>query len=289
MSFLIITGMSGAGKSQVVDTLEDIGYFCVDNVPPVMLGKFAEMTTASGGPMDNLALVIDARGRRLFETFVEELNNLRQRGISFRLVFLSASDDVLLNRYKESRRRHPLSVISGGSLKEAIRLEREMLKEAYQDADVIIDTSLTSIAQLKAQISASFGEDTGAGMLVRVLSFGFKYGVPVEADLVFDLRCLPNPFYVDELKAQTGLDKPVVDYVMQWPQAQQLLDKIIDLIDFLLPLYQEEGKSQLVIGLGCTGGRHRSVTFAEAIGAHILDRHQHTMTWHRDIGRQTAG
>ncbi|MDI9468641.1 MAG: RNase adapter RapZ [Bacillota bacterium] len=289
MSFLIITGMSGAGKSQVVDTLEDIGYFCVDNVPPVMLGKFAEMTTASGGPMDNLALVIDARGRRLFETFVEELNNLRQRGISFRLVFLSASDDVLLNRYKEGRRRHPLSVISGGSLKEAIRLEREMLKEAYQDADVIIDTSLTSIAQLKAQISASFGEDTGAGMLVRVLSFGFKYGVPVEADLVFDLRCLPNPFYVDELKAQTGLDKPVVDYVMQWPQAQQLLDKIIDLIDFLLPLYQEEGKSQLVIGLGCTGGRHRSVTFAEAIGAHILDRHQHTMTWHRDIGRQTAG
>ncbi|MDI9498889.1 MAG: RNase adapter RapZ [Bacillota bacterium] len=285
MSFLIITGMSGSGKSQVVHTLEDIGYFCVDNVPPAMLGKFAEMTTASGGPMDNLALVIDARGRRLFETFIEELNDLHQRGITFRLVFLNANDDVLLNRYKEGRRRHPLSEISGGSLKEAIRLEREMLTEAYHSADVVIDTSLTTIAQLKAQIAASFSEDTGAGMLVRVLSFGFKHGIPVEADLVFDLRCLPNPFYVDDLKEKTGLDQPVVDYVMQWPESRQLLEKLLDLIDFLIPLYQEEGKSQLVIGLGCTGGRHRSVAFAEAIGKHILERHQHTMTWHRDIAK----
>lgn len=285
MSFLIITGMSGSGKSQVVDTLEDIGYFCVDNVPPVMLGKFAEMTTASGGPMDNLALVIDARGRRLFETFIEELNDLHRRDIGFRLIFLNANDDVLLNRYKEGRRRHPLSVISGGSLEEAIRLEREMLTEAYHSADVIIDTSLTTISQLKAQIAASFSEDTGAGMLVRVLSFGFKHGIPVEADLVFDLRCLPNPFYVDELKEKTGLDQPVADYVMQWPQSLQLLDKLLELIDFLIPLYQEEGKSQLVIALGCTGGHHRSVAFAEAIGAHILERHQHTMTWHRDIAK----
>ena len=282
MSFLIITGMSGSGKSQVVDALEDIGYYCVDNVPPLMLSSFAELTLANGGPIENLALVVDARGQSMFATFAEELEALRSRDIDFRLIFLNANDDVLLKRYKEGRRRHPLSEYDGGSIESAIRRERGLLESALRQADLVIDSSLTTIGQLKSQITEIFSADTGGGMLVRILSFGYKYGLPSEADLVFDLRCLPNPFYVDALREHTGLDQQVKDYVMQWPQSRELLARLFDMLDFLLPLYTEEGKSQLVVAIGCTGGKHRSVTFAEAIGAHLQERFA-TVIQHRDV------
>lgn len=287
MEFIIVTGMSGAGKSKVIDALEDIGYFCVDNIPPHLLCKFADLHKISGGSIDKIAVVVDSRGRDMFRNFLSSLDELRKQDIRFRLLFLDADDTILLKRYKEGRRKHPLLDGSGIiTIEEAIRLERTLLASARQRADYVIDTSQMAVSQLKERTVNIFMEDASRAMLVHCMSFGFKNGLPSEADLVFDVRCLPNPFYVPELKEHTGLEKSVHDYVMQFAQSRQLLEKLMDLLDFLLPLYMEEGKSQLVVAIGCTGGKHRSVVFAQELSRHISQKNVHVIVNHRDKDKQ---
>lgn len=283
MELIVVTGMSGAGKSKAMDALEDIGFFCVDNIPPQMLSRFADLGEMSGGKINRVAVAVDARGREMFSDFISSLDALNQQHQPCRLLFLDASDTVLLHRYKEGRRRHPLLDETTSTLEDAVRLERELLRAARQRADYTIDTSNLSVAQLRETISETFLNDLGQAMLVQCMSFGFKNGLPGEADLVFDVRCLPNPFYDPELRPLSGLDAPIRDYVMQFPQSQELLKKLFDLIEFLVPLYQQEGKSRLVLAIGCTGGRHRSVVFAQALGEHLVEQGVRTAISHRDM------
>lgn len=283
MDFVIVTGMSGAGKSRAVDALEDIGFYCIDNMPPKLISKFAEICLQSDGKISRVAIVTDVRGGELFQGLFDELDHLRDQQFSYKLLFLDASDAVLMRRYKETRRRHPLLDVVHGSIENAVKSERLLLKPARERADYVIDTTHLSAAQLKERISNIFLDNIMTGMLINCTSFGFKYGPATEADLVFDVRCLPNPFYVDELKKQTGLDQPVRDYVMKWPQSVELMNKIVDLVDFLIPYYLDEGKSQLVIAFGCTGGKHRSVTFAEYLYQHLSEKGHKVTVNHRDI------
>ncbi len=283
MDFVIVTGMSGAGKSRAMDAFEDIGFYCVDNMPPKLISKFAEICMQSEGKISRVAIVTDVRGGEFFQGLFEELDILKSQNFQYRLMFLDASDGVLMRRYKETRRRHPLLDAVHGSIENAVKSERILLKPARERADYIIDTTHLSAAQLKERISNIFLDNAATGMLITCMSFGFKYGPPTEADLVFDVRCLPNPFYLDELKNQTGLDQPVRDYVMKWPQSVELMKKITDLIDFLLPYYLDEGKSQLTIAFGCTGGKHRSVTFAEHMYSHLSEFGNKVTVNHRDI------
>lgn len=283
MDFVIVTGMSGAGKSRAMDAFEDIGFYCVDNMPPKLISKFAEICMQSEGKISRVAIVTDVRGGELFQGLFEELDILKSQDFQYRLMFLDASDGVLMRRYKETRRRHPLLDAVHGSIENAVKSERILLKPARERADYIIDTTHLSAAQLKERISNIFLDNAATGMLITCMSFGFKYGPPTEADLVFDVRCLPNPFYIDDLKNQTGLDQPVRDYVMKWPQSAELMKKITDLIDFLLPYYLDEGKSQLTIAFGCTGGKHRSVTFAEYLYKHLSELGDKVTVNHRDI------
>ncbi len=283
MKFVIITGLSGAGKSRAIDALEDIGFYCVDNMPPSLIPKFAELCYQSEGKISRVAIVTDIRGGDFFVDLFSELDYMKSKNVEYKILFLDASDSVLITRYKETRRRHPLTDMFNGSMEEAIKAERRLLMPARERADYVIDTSLLTAQQLKQKIMGIFSKDSSEGMLVDCTSFGFKYGIPAEADLVFDVRCLPNPFYLENLKYKTGLDQEVQDYVMQFGQSVKLLEKLSDLIDFLLPLYQEEGKSHLVIAVGCTGGKHRSVTFAERIYKHLSDKGLRTTVNHRDI------
>ncbi len=282
MELIIVTGMSGAGKSKAVNALEDMGYFCVDNVPPQMLEKFAQLGQSSHGDAQRMAVVVDARGGDLFSDFAGALEQLRAGGYPLRLLFLDADDGVLLQRYKEGRRRHPLLERSALTIEDAIRQERELLAEARRQADFVIDTSFLSPAQLKERVAQTFLAAPAQGMMTQCISFGFKNGLPKEADLVFDVRCLPNPFYIPELREHTGLEAPVRDYVMKWPQSQELLRRLCGLLDFLMPLYIREGKSQLAIAVGCTGGRHRSVAFAQALGDHLAAQGLPVVVTHRD-------
>lgn len=283
MDFLIVTGLSGAGKSRAVDALEDIGFFCVDNLPPKLITRFAELAEQSDGKLSKVAVVTDVRGGDLFADFISELDILQTMKLHSKLLFLDCNDQVLMRRYKETRRRHPLIDNKDMSVEKAIKCERSLLMQARERADYIIDTTNLSAMQLKERISNIFLENISNSMLINCMSFGFKYGAPQEADLVFDVRCLPNPFYIDELKLKTGLDAPVSDYVMSWPQAVELLDRLIDLTDFLIPLYLSEGKSQLTIAFGCTGGKHRSVTFAEKLYKHLSEQGKRAAVNHRDI------
>ena len=289
MELIIVTGLSGAGKSKVVNTLEDLGYFCVDNVPPQMLEKFAQLGRTSQGNAQRMAMVVDSRGGEMFADFTGALRRLRKEGYPFRLLFLDADDEILLRRYKEGRRRHPLLERSALTIEDAIRQERDLLAQARQEADLVFDTSLTTPAQLRERVVETFLSTPAQGMTVQCISFGFKNGLPMEADLVFDVRCLPNPFYVPELKEHTGLEAPVRDYVMAAPQSRELLQRLFDLVDFLLPLYLQEGKSRLTIAVGCTGGRHRSVAFAQAIGEHLREGGAPVVITHRDKGRNNHG
>lgn len=289
MELIIVTGLSGAGKSRVINTLEDLGYFCVDNVPPQMLEKFAQLGRTSQGNAQRMAVVVDSRGGEMFADFSGALNRLRLEGYPLRLLFLDADDETLLRRYKEGRRRHPLLERSALTIEDAIRQERDLLAQARQEADFVFDTSLTTPAQLRERVVETFLSTPAQGMTVQCISFGFKNGLPMEADLVFDVRCLPNPFYVPELKEHTGLEAPVRDYVMAAPQSRELLQRLFDLVDFLLPLYLQEGKSRLTIAVGCTGGRHRSVAFAQAIGDHLREGGAPVVITHRDKGRNNHG
>ena len=285
MELIIVTGLSGAGKSRTVNALEDIGFFCVDNMPPKLISKFVEIGMQSKGEIERMAVVTDIRGGELFDGLFEELDLLRSKEFEYKLLFLTASDEVLIRRYKETRRKHPLVGTLCNSLEEAVKQERKIMSHARERADYILDTSLMSNAQLKERICKLFLDNIATGMMINCMSFGFKYGDPTYADLVFDVRCLPNPFYVDELKHKTGLNTEVKDYVMQSQDSTVLFDKIKDLIDFLLPLYLNEGKSQLTVAFGCTGGKHRSVTFAELLYQYLTDKGNTTSVNHRDINK----
>ncbi len=289
MELIIVTGLSGAGKSKVINALEDLGYFCVDNVPPQMLEKFAQLGRTSRGNAQRMAMVVDSRGGEMFADFTGALEQLRAGGYPFRLLFLDSDDETLLRRYKEGRRRHPLLERDALTIEDAITQERKLLEKARQQADVIFDTSLLTPAQLRERVVQTFLASPAQGMITQCISFGFKNGLPKEADLVFDVRCLPNPFYVPELREHTGLEAPVRDYVMAAPESRELLRRLFELVDFLLPLYQEEGKSQLTIATGCTGARHRSVAFAQALGEHLREQGIPAVITHRDKDRTNHG
>ncbi|MCL2884284.1 MAG: RNase adapter RapZ [Oscillospiraceae bacterium] len=283
--FIIVTGMSGAGKSRAIAVLEDIGYYCVDNMPPTLLPVFADLCRQSGDKLSRVALVMDARGGELFKDQLDALDDLMGKFRDYKILFLDCDDAELARRFKETRRGHPLAAQCGGSVPKAIERERELLKGVLSRADYRIDTSLLSPAQLKERLVQLFETARADVMAVQCLSFGFKYGYPAEADMVLDVRCLPNPYYVDKLKNQTGLDKEVRDYVLSGDETAGLVARMYALVDYLLPLYQKEGKSQFVIALGCTGGKHRSVTLAEELAAHIREQGYRAMVNHRDIGK----
>lgn len=284
MQFLIITGMSGAGKSLCVKYFEDIGFFCVDNLPPSLLPKFAEMCLQGQNKMEKIALIMDIRGGSMFLQLFPALDTLASYGISYKILFLEASDQVLVQRFKESRRMHPLS--PEGRISDGIAEERHILQAVKDKADYVIDTSNLSPRQLKQEILNLFVEGKPfSGLIISVTSFGFKYGVPIDCDLVFDLRFIPNPFYVEELKLLTGMDKAVSDYVMSFHESHVFLTKLVDMLDFLLPNYVKEGKNQLVIGIGCTGGKHRSVTIANKLFDILKAKNSSIVLEHRDIDK----
>ena len=282
MRFVIVTGISGAGKTSVLKFLEDINFFCVDNIPPALLPKFAELCYEQEGEIERVAMGIDIRGGKLFDTLFEVLSDLEAKGYEYEILFLDASDEVLIKRYKESRRSHPLS--KGGSIQEGIQKEREILQGVKVRATYIIDTSHLLTRQLKEQINRIFVENQSyENLMVTIRSFGFKYGIPTDSDLVFDVRFLPNPFYIQELKEMTGNDKPVSDYVMSFEESQVFLKKLVDMVEFLIPLYIKEGKNNLVISIGCTGGKHRSVTLANALYAALGQEKHMLLLQHHDI------
>ena len=285
MQFVIVTGLSGSGKSLAVNALEDIGFYCIDNMPPQLISKFAEISTQSDVKIDRVAIVADIRGGELFLSIADTIHELKEQGLDVKILFIDAADEVITKRYKETRRKHPLDEAARGSIQNAIETERDILHSVRANADYYIDTSFLSTSQLKEQINSIFLDNPDDSMLIKVMSFGFKYGSPNEADLLFDVRCLPNPFYIPELKHHTGQDREVSDYVMSFKQSEELLSKLKDLIDYLIPLYISEGKSQLVIAFGCTGGKHRSVTFAENMYEHILENHFKVRIAHRDISK----
>jgi UPF0042 nucleotide-binding protein len=283
MELIVVTGLSGAGKSAVVDVLEDIGFFCADNMPPKLIPTFAQLLENSKEKREKIAIVTDIRLGGSFKDLFKALEDLTGMNVHYKVLFVDASNDVLVKRYKETRRKHPLMDKFNGSINEAINNEREMLMPARQIANFIVDTSHTTTAQCKEMIAKLFLDNPQSSMRIRCISFGYKYGIPNDSDLVFDVRCLPNPFYIKELRNLTGLNERIKEYVMKWPQAKNLVPKLLDLIDYLVPLYITEGKSQLVISVGCTGGHHRSVVFAELIHEHLSMNGYLLSVNHRDI------
>lgn len=278
--FVIITGLSGAGKSEAMRSLEDIGYFCVDNLPPALIPKFAELCVQSGGKPAKIGLVCDVRGGEFFDNLFLALGELEEAGFFYEILFLEASDEVLVRRYKESRRRHPLGDEAG--ILDGITKERARLNELRGSAHHVIDTSNLTPRELREEITALFADKKQSRLSVHVVSFGFKRGLPLDADLVFDVRFLPNPHYVEALRPLDGRAPAVAEYVFKWPVTQRFLAKVQDLLDFLLPHYVNEGRGQLVIAIGCTGGQHRSVALAEYLGQEIASRGYRVRTIHRD-------
>ena len=283
MRFIIVTGLSGAGKSEATNALEDMGYFCVDNLPPKLIKKFAEVCKQSKGSIDKVALVMDIRGGIFFDDLFESLSELSREQFQYEILFLDTSDEVLVKRFKEKRRSHPLA--PGGRVITGIELERQKLRDVKDKADVIIDTSKYAIKDLREEMARKFGdkEMPEKQMAITILSFGFKYGIPVDSDLVFDVRFIPNPFYIPELKPFSGNDEPVKNYVMEQTETQTFLEKANDMFEFLIPNYQKEGKRQLIISIGCTGGRHRSVAIANSIYETLRANNHDVYIEHRDI------
>ena len=282
MRFVVVTGMSGSGKRTAMKMLEDIGFYCVDNLPVPLIEKFMELVATPNGEISKVALGLDVRADQPFGDAQRVLDRLRENGYLFEILFLEASDSVLLKRYKETRRMHPLS--PAGRVEEGVHRERDILQGIKQKADYVIDTSNLLTRELKEEIDHIFvRNEEYNSLMVTILSFGFKYGIPADADLVYDVRFLPNPFYIDELKHKTGNDKEVQDYVMSFPEASVFLNKLTDMLDFLIPNYVKEGKHQLVIGIGCTGGKHRSVTLANELYAKMKDHGNYGVKlYHRD-------
>ncbi|MDZ7673415.1 MAG: RNase adapter RapZ [Halanaerobiales bacterium] len=281
MKFILITGMSGAGKSTTLNFFEDSGYFCVDNLPPALITKFAELCQHS--EMNKIAVVCDIRGGKFFDDLNEKLNYLEENQINHEILFLEASDKILVDRYKETRRRHPLD--NEGRVLDAIREERKKLEQLRGKAHNIIDTSSISIKELKQKLKRDYinKDDNLETLTINIISFGFKYGIPLDADMVFDVRFLANPYYVDSLKDLTGKDDKVKDYILKWPITKRFYTKFFDLIEFLIPEYEKEGKSHLSIAIGCTGGHHRSVTTAIKLKELLDSKGYKVMVDHRDI------
>ena len=288
MALVIITGLSGAGKSVAINALEDMGYYCVDNLPAKFLVSFADLYGMTENKEEKkIATVVDIRGKDTFGDFYQAMEELSRRKYPYHVMFLDCDTQVLIQRYKFTRRRHPLMEDSNLSMEDAIALEREWMKNIRVKSDYLIDTTTVKAAQLREKIMNILSDKPESdSMLIRTLSFGFKEGIASDADLVFDVRCLPNPYYIEELKNHTGLEDCVRDYIMSFPESREFLERIIDLVTFLLPLYRKEGKRELVVAFGCTGGRHRSVCFAQALAAHMAAKGQRVIVSHRELERE---
>lgn len=284
LKLIIISGLSGAGKTLAMRVFEDHGYFCVDNLPPALIPTFIELCSHSMKRISKIALVIDIRGGGFFDNLFESLKEITDLGYDYEILFLEASDEVLIKRYKESRRRHPLA--QEGRIVEGIASERQIMSRLREEADYIIDTSNKKPAELKEEITLRFIEkEKEERLLINLVSFGYKHGIPLDADLIFDVRFIPNPYYIDDLRPYSGKEQEVKDFVMNWPESRQFLKKLLDMVEYLLPFYIREGKSQLVIGIGCTGGKHRSVAFTDELAA-MLKANGHRVTVdHRDIDK----
>lgn len=280
--FVIITGLSGAGKSQAVKYMEDFGFYCIDNLPPILIPKFAELCHQSQGTLDKIALVIDIRGGMFFDDLSSSLEDLEKLGYKYEILFLDASDATLIKRFKETRRAHPL--LADGSIGEGIASEREKLKYLKQRATNIIDTTGLIPSQLKNELKNIYVDgNISDNLIISIISFGFKHGIPLDADLVFDVRFLPNPFYVEELRNFTGNDVKVRNYVMNSPVSVEFSNKLNDMVEFLIPHYIKEGKNRLVIAVGCTGGRHRSVTIAHILYNYLKEKGYRVLISNRDV------
>jgi len=282
MRFVIVTGMSGAGKLTAQKMMEDMGYYCVDNLPVPLIDKFVELILEPSQEITKVVLGIDVRADQSFDDVMTALENLKKKGFAYEILFMEASDATLMKRYKETRRMHPLAM--GGRVADGIERERQILEKMKADADYVIDTSHLLTRELKEELDRIFisNKDYNS-LMVNIVSFGFKNGIPADVDLLFDVRFLPNPFYIDELKPKTGNDKEVRDYVMSFPEAEEFLQKLTDMISFLIPNYIKEGKNQLIVGIGCTGGKHRSVTLANKLYEQLKDQGNYGLTVsHRD-------
>lgn len=286
MRFVVVTGMSGGGKSTALKMLEDAGFYCVDNLPLSLVEKFVELISMPNSEISKVVLGLDVRSDQSFRDATRVLKQLKDKGYQFEILFMDANDGVLIKRYKETRRVHPLA--ADGRLEDGVKKERKVLDDIKRNADYVIDTSNLLTRELKEELDRIFvGNGEYNSLMVTVMSFGFKHGIPADADLVFDVRFLPNPFYIDELKRKTGNDKEVQDYVMSFGEAGEFLEKLTDMIRFLMPNYVKEGKYRLVIAIGCTGGKHRSVTLANGLYSRLKDEKKYGVKlYHRDVGVQ---
>jgi len=283
LRILIITGLSGAGKTQTVNCLEDIGYYCVDNLPPALLTKFVELGVQSEGKIDKVALVMDARGGDFFHDLIRSLGELEQDSIQYEILFLEASDEVLVRRFKESRRKHPLS--GRWRLLEAIQIEKTMLEELRGQANVVIDTSNTTSRELREKLISLYSEQAINGFSINIVSFGYKMGIPLDSDLVIDVRFLPNPFYDPTMKTMTGMDQEVKDFVLESAVTRSFNRRFMGLLKYLIPHYIKEGKTNLALSIGCTGGQHRSVVLAEYMAKQLKNMGYSVLVKHRDNAR----
>lgn len=287
MEFVIITGMSGAGKTSALHILEDIGFYCVDNIPSSLLSTLYTLCSKTDDNMTKrVAVVVDVRGSENFEEMYSQIEDFKSSHKDVSILFFDAKIDRLIMRYKETRRRHPLSErLKDGSVAEAVEFEKALLLPIKKIADYNIDTTYMSNKQLRERVMSLFLDDTSQSLTLTFMSFGFKYGIPLEADLIIDVRCLPNPFYIAELKPLTGLDKNVREYVLDSEDTKEFLKRVLNLLDFSVPLYLKEGKSELVVGIGCTGGKHRSVTIAMQLDDHFIEKGLKCVIQHRDISK----
>lgn len=286
MRFVVVTGMSGGGKTAALKMLEDVGFYCVDNLPVSLIDKFVELIAMPNSEINKVALGLDVRAGQSFSDATQILMDLKQKGYQLEILFMDANDTVLIKRYKETRRVHPL--VPEGRVEDGVKQERKILENIRKHADYIIDTTKLLTRELKEELERIFvNNEEYNNLMITVMSFGFKHGIPVDADLVFDVRFLPNPFYIDELKVKTGNDKEVQDYVMSFSESDAFMDKLIDMIQFLVPYYIKEGKYSLVIAIGCTGGKHRSVTLANELYKRMKNRGNYGIKkYHRDISVQ---
>lgn len=285
MEFVIISGMSGAGKTSALHIMEDIGYYCVDNIPTSLLQTLYKLCKdSSDKAMKRVAVVVDVRGNGDYEVMYDDLENFKKNNEGVSILYIDAKVDSLIVRYKETRRRHPLTErLKDGSVAAAVKEEQRLLVPVKTLADYGIDTTFMSIKQLRERIISMFLENSSKGIMITFMSFGFKYGIPLESDLIIDVRCLPNPFYIAELKEHTGLEKCIQDYVLDSEETQEFVKRLIDWLDYSLPLYLKEGKSELVVGIGCTGGKHRSVTIAELLDNYFMEKGYKCIVQHRDV------
>jgi len=280
-SIVIISGLSGSGKSTAVNALEDMGYYCVDNIPPTLLPTFIELCKNSEKEISKVALGIDIRERVSFDSAPRVIREFKENGYPVDMIFLESSDSTLLKRYKETRRKHPLS--NDGNISEGITKERKMLEELKELSNYTIDTSELNVHQLSEIIKNKFKEEGSQNILLNIISFGFKHGIPNDADMIFDVRFLPNPYFVESLKNLNGTDKEVLDYIMEKEQSIEFIEKMTEFLDYLIPNYEKEGKAYLTIAIGCTGGKHRSVAIADKVAEHFKDLSP--LTRHRDISK----